>query len=199
MRMFVWNIVIWIWEIRRLSRRLFWEARLLQIFVLLWLVMILWKSQHQSWHVLLQRVQEIILFQQEIIRASFMLFHRLRSSSSSFLWPLELTVISRSLRASVMRMQEQTVLRVSFISLIWRWHLLIRKTYLRSLRMSFRQSLQSMVFTMRHQSRRLRESHILRQWTSMVLISRIFVSVWSSRMLQKCLQNVASVHLQEIR
>ena len=55
--------------------------------------------------------------------------------------------------------------------------LLIRKTYLRSLRMSFRQSLQSMVFTMRHQSRRLRESHILRQWTSMVLISRIFVSV----------------------
>lgn len=56
-----------------------------------------------------QRVQEIISYLQENIRANSMLFHRHHSSISSYLWYLVLINISRSHLASEMRMQELTV------------------------------------------------------------------------------------------
>ena len=55
------------------------------------------------------------------------------------------TAISRLHRASAMRMRVQTALRVSSISSIWRWRLLLRRTYLPCLRMFSRRYLKSLV------------------------------------------------------
>ena len=52
----------------------------------------------------------------ESTKVSSMHFHRLHSSTNSFLWCLDLINISRLLLASVMRMPEQTVLQESSIS-----------------------------------------------------------------------------------
>ena len=52
----------------------------------------------------------------ESTKVSSMHFHKLHSSTNSFLWCLDLINISRLLLASVMRMPEQTVLQESSIS-----------------------------------------------------------------------------------
>ena len=57
-----------------------------------------------------------ISYHPESTKVSSMHFHKLHSSTNSFLWCLDLINISRLLLASVMRMPEQTVLQESSIS-----------------------------------------------------------------------------------
>ena len=154
----VWNTVIWICVILLSKRRSFFEARLLQSCVREWPGMISWKSPLRFWPVLLRKEREITWFRHVIIRASFMHCRRHRSSLSSCWWRPVLTVTSRSHPASVMRMPEQTVLPVSSISSIWKWHLLPRKMYLRLLKMYYLPYLQSTVFIKKHPRHRLPES-----------------------------------------
>ena len=63
-----------------------------------------------------QKGPEIISYHPESTKVSSMHFHKLHSSTNSFLWCLDLINISRLLLASVMRMPEQTVLQESSIS-----------------------------------------------------------------------------------
>ena len=128
-RMPVWNTVIWIWEIRTWRRTSWWEVRSWQSCVRECMLWTSWRSPPLFWPVLPRKVREIIWFLPEIIPASSTLCPRHPSSSSRSWWLPVLTVISRSLPASVMRMREQTVLPESFISWIWRWPSLLRKMY----------------------------------------------------------------------
>ena len=65
---------------------------------------------------ILQKGPETISYHPESTKVSSMHFHKLHSSTNSFLWCLDLINISRLLLASVMRMPEQTVLQESSIS-----------------------------------------------------------------------------------